>query len=895
MSKGNKNLKKDERILRLLEKGKLGNALKLTDTRDIGHLLRLGASFGQQGRHDLSERVFQRALELNPNLAEPWTGKGIALRNVGKYRQALECHEKAIKINPKLAQAWTNKGAVLSDIGNYVGALKCHEKAIEINPKLADARTNKGAVLVMLGKYAEAIECFDRALEIDPCHAETWYNKGGTLEHLHNYPDALKCYDKTIEINPNLVKAWLHRAFILTTLGKYVEAFENDDRATEMNPNSAQLWYHKGMTLGELGRFNEALSCFDHAISIDRYQVGAWSGRGLALDELGRRNEALTSHDKAIRIDPNQTDAWTKKGITLKNLGRYPEAIGCFDRALKIDPRNAWVWSNRGTVLGLFGRYKESLRSHDEALKIGPDLGGIHGNKALTWLYAHKYDEARAELKVAEKLFSRMGLQVDVNKAHALLLLAENGADAMLRMDHLDQQFLTSLESTSLAQLEKRTREISKEAVSIVDRYIVSKPVPGDVKELLSGKLVCLSLLLDAVRFRKDINLDMLEEARGTFKKWGLNAYVSAANSIDTFVRLSGQYDSIREVPEELEEQLLKILGATRILVERLTRQITKRTLGEPFSPKPVKLRPEPEIRYIKLADRQEDWVRICLVQLDFGLTQKFPYKLADKQRARVRNKVFEALDIAKNAKADIICFPELSFTKEWIGEIKDNCSGIMIVCGTFYNEMNQNLCKIIIEGEEYTYAKCHCSLFEESNGEGMKEGQNLFLFDTKWGLISVLTCADFDNEYDRICQYAARELGRPLDITINPRYDIDKDYRFQDRSDLSIERPDASRNSCFILHVNANDIQWGDRKGGGGTTIVCYEHVYRLTKYKNDGLRPNDKVKYKICQARGEMMLTADLKIGAGQKQRIKMGDWYRHQNKRWQPLTNKDIWEPK
>ena len=299
--------------------------------------------------------------------------------------------------------------------------------------------------------------------------------------------------------------------------------------------------------------------------------------------------------------------------------------------------------------------------------------------------------------------------------------------------------------------------------------------------------------------------------------------------------------------------------------------------------------------RYVHLADTKKDWVRVCLVQLDFSLTEGFPWRL--KEEEKVKRKVFDALEIAKEEKADIICFPELSFSREWVFDIKSRYSDMIIICGSYYDENNYNICPIIIDGKIYYYAKCHRSIMESSGVGVMRKGNDIFIFQTKKGSICVLNCIDFDEEHLNILRYVNQVIGKPLNFIVNLRYDIDPEHRFQERSSIVIERPDGSRIPTFILHVNAKRTKWGNDEGGGGTTIICFEHKHRIAKYIADGLRRRDDVRYKIFEAKGEMLLLADLNIGANtnifaERTSVATCSWYKHNGKEWVRLNDKKIW---
>ncbi|WP_269848528.1 tetratricopeptide repeat protein [Methanosarcina horonobensis] len=56
--------------------------------------------------------IFDNKIKANPENARFWYNKGIALRDLERYKEALEAFEKAIDINPSFTKAWIGKGIV---------------------------------------------------------------------------------------------------------------------------------------------------------------------------------------------------------------------------------------------------------------------------------------------------------------------------------------------------------------------------------------------------------------------------------------------------------------------------------------------------------------------------------------------------------------------------------------------------------------------------------------------------------------------------------------------------------------------------------------------------------------------------------------------------------------
>ena len=362
------------------------------------------------------------------------------------------------------------------------------------------------------------------------------------------------------------------------------------------------------------------------------------------------------------------------------------------------------------------------------------------------------------------------------------------------RIKNVDEEFKRCLlVCRNLTELKERISKISERIQCIVQEFTQRDP-PKDII-LLNGLAICFSAFLNALNF-KEVDLKKLSETKNTFEKWKLDFFVMRILAIENFarglkmLRKEHGYRSLEEIPKETENSLFQILKSSYL---------------DNLDNSPVIV----PIRTTDTEKAEKDWVRVCLVQLDFSLTKEFPWRLEEEEK--VRKKVYDALEIAaKEEKADIICFPELSFAREWIQDIKSKYDNMIIICGSYYDE-NYNICPIIIEGKVYYYAKCYPSVMEGSGERVMKKGKRIFIFQTKKGLICPLVCIDFDKELHRILDYV-NQFNKPLNFIINPRCDMDREHQFQVKSSIVIDQPDGSRIPTFILHVNI--AKWGNSEG---------------------------------------------------------------------------------
>jgi len=67
----------------------------------IDELIKMGKKQLEDGQYDNALNLFQKAILLNQNDPDLWNLKGIALRSLGRYNEAVECFNKSLEIDPR--------------------------------------------------------------------------------------------------------------------------------------------------------------------------------------------------------------------------------------------------------------------------------------------------------------------------------------------------------------------------------------------------------------------------------------------------------------------------------------------------------------------------------------------------------------------------------------------------------------------------------------------------------------------------------------------------------------------------------------------------------------------------------------------------------------------------
>jgi tetratricopeptide (TPR) repeat protein len=188
--------------------------------------------------------AFTRAIELDPENADAYQGRGIAYGLLGNYQQAIMDHDKAIELDPKDAYFYLVRGLLYSKVGNYQQAIMDYDKAIELEIKNKDlqaiAYLNRGTSYFRLKDYRQAIKDFDRAIQLDPKDMKAYLFRGGAYGKLGNHQQAIKNYDRAIQLDPKSATTYYVRGTSYFSLKDYPRAIRDHKTAAKLGNKEAQ-------------------------------------------------------------------------------------------------------------------------------------------------------------------------------------------------------------------------------------------------------------------------------------------------------------------------------------------------------------------------------------------------------------------------------------------------------------------------------------------------------------------------------------------------------------------------------------------------------------------------------------------------------------------------------
>ncbi|BDI32588.1 O-GlcNAc transferase [Capsulimonas corticalis] len=109
---------------------------------------------------------------------------------------------RAVAINPRSTLSYGNIGTLLYDRGDTAGALQCYRKVLEIKPNDEKAHLNIALAYYRMRDYAKAVESFNTTLKINPTNAEAHNDLGVLHAQSGNIPAALAEWREAARLSP---------------------------------------------------------------------------------------------------------------------------------------------------------------------------------------------------------------------------------------------------------------------------------------------------------------------------------------------------------------------------------------------------------------------------------------------------------------------------------------------------------------------------------------------------------------------------------------------------------------------------------------------------------------------------------------------------------------------
>ena len=267
---------------------------------------------------EMSATYYERATRLDPSYPLAWVGLS-RVRNwqanlglipaVEGHRLAREAVERALALNPNLAEAHTQMGRIKQLVDfDWAGADASFRRAVVLEPGNPEVVRTAAGSAATLGRFDEALSLARQAVDLDPLNADSWVLLAEKRFFMGQLEQASEDFKKALKLNPDVVAAHTGLSQVYVMQGRPHDAL-SEIEFIRYDPVRAFLYPIANYALGRKRESDAALSEFVTKYHADgAYQIAeVYAFRNQSDEAFEWLDRAYAQHDGGLieaKVDP---------------------------------------------------------------------------------------------------------------------------------------------------------------------------------------------------------------------------------------------------------------------------------------------------------------------------------------------------------------------------------------------------------------------------------------------------------------------------------------------------------------------------------------------------------------------------------------------------------------
>jgi tetratricopeptide (TPR) repeat protein len=323
----------------------------------LEELLREGDIYYTRGDCQLSQFIFQEALEQAPDSVPALLGQGRALVCQGAFDLGIAAYQQALSLDSRNLVGYVRlASAYLAQYnsnpeqfsGNLDQALSALGTAQSIDPNDARVLNTRGIILYQLGDYEQARDALAQAAAnaggadlsaLDRSRIQV--NLGRSYRALRQSQLALEAFREAVTLDPTNFEARNYLGETLFVQGNCEQGVFELRQAANLAPDDLASVANLGIALFECGQVDAALTSIEQALALDGVSIPAlYTYLARVYLEQGRIQEAVREAQKGALLPPTSAEALYWLGQAYEAAGNMTAARESYQRGLDIDPNS---------------------------------------------------------------------------------------------------------------------------------------------------------------------------------------------------------------------------------------------------------------------------------------------------------------------------------------------------------------------------------------------------------------------------------------------------------------------------------------------------------------------------------------------------------------------------
>lgn len=241
-----------------------------------------GRSYARRESLEFALQMYEQAIKLDPNFALAHAGIAYICGIIHEIREHnpkwvergdAACN-KALQLDPNLAEALVARARISYSQRNHDQAIEFAKRAIALKPDCEGVYNVLGRVYFASGRFQEAAELTEKAIEANGDDYNVFIpivnalERLGRTEELKRYRQMeMRALERQLELVPEDVRARSLLAADYANMGRAADAVRHLEMTVALRPNDSNVLYNAACTYTVLGKKLEALDLLRRALA----------------------------------------------------------------------------------------------------------------------------------------------------------------------------------------------------------------------------------------------------------------------------------------------------------------------------------------------------------------------------------------------------------------------------------------------------------------------------------------------------------------------------------------------------------------------------------------------------------------------------------------------------
>jgi len=331
----------------------------------------LGYAYTALGRGKEARPEYERALQLDPKMAEAAVNLGILLLN-DEPAAAVAPLQKAVELLPTQSRPRTLLGLAYEKSGDLKNAASAYEGALALDPKDGETSLHLAQLLFRQNRAGEAESKFRAVLASEPESRTALLGLAQSLE-AEKKPEAVEAYQAYLKAQPDDTAARQRLVHLLIANQKFDEALAEIEKTQAAGTSSVESLKLRADILIGQKKWDDAIAALKQAVALAPQDAPLRGGLGRTYLQQRDFVNAEKELRAAIVLDAKNLTYVRDLTSTHYLAGDFPGTLSLLDGLAKREPPNAGELFIRALCYDKLQQTKAALEAYQNFLAADQD------------------------------------------------------------------------------------------------------------------------------------------------------------------------------------------------------------------------------------------------------------------------------------------------------------------------------------------------------------------------------------------------------------------------------------------------------------------------------------------------------------------------------------------